>query len=78
MPDPNQCVAGVLVARADRSDITDLASLKGKRAISTDPANFMTFQTNMGEVAKAGFDPEGSFRESNSRKTARRPFGGGH
>lgn len=61
MPDPNQCVAGVLVARADRSDITDLASLKGKRAISTDPANFMTFQTNMGEVAKAGFDPEGFF-----------------
>lgn len=61
MPDPNQCVAGVLVARADRSDITDLASLKGKRAVSTDPANFMTFQTNMGEVAKAGFDPEGFF-----------------
>lgn len=61
MPDPNQCVAGVMVARADRSDITDLASLKGKRAFSTDAANFMTYQSNLGAIAAAGFDPDTFF-----------------
>lgn len=63
MPDPNQCVAGVMVVRNDHADLSDLPSLAGKRAVSTDPANFMTFQTNMGEIAKAGFDADDFFSD---------------
>lgn len=61
MPDPNQCVAGVMVVRSDRDDLTDIESLAGKRAVSTDRENFMTYQTNLGEIAKAGFDPDDFF-----------------
>ena len=63
-PDPNQVVAGAIFVRADRKDLTDLASLEDKTAVSTHPLNFMTYQINLGEIAKAGYDPDRFFRET--------------
>lgn len=62
MPDPNQCVAGVMVVRSDRNAPVKLEDLAGLRAVSTAPENFMTFQTNMATIARAGFNPETFFR----------------
>lgn len=62
MPDPNQCVAGVMVVRSDRSAPVKIEDLAGLRAVSTAPENFMTFQTNMAAIARAGFNPETFFR----------------
>lgn len=61
-PNPNQCVAGVMFVRKDRTDLTDLASLKGRRAATTAVRNFMTYQLNLGEIAFAGYDPDRFFR----------------
>lgn len=63
-PDPNQVVAGAIFVRADRKDLTDLASLEDKTAVSTHPLNFMTYQINLGEIAKAGYDPDRFFHET--------------
>ncbi len=63
-PDPNQVVAGAIFVRADRRDLTDIASLEGKTAVSTHPLNFMTYQINLGEIAKAGYDPDRFFHET--------------
>lgn len=60
-PDPNQCVAGVIFVRKDREDLQTLADLEHKRATSTDPRNFMTFQIPMNEIAAAGWDPDRFF-----------------
>jgi len=60
-PDPNRCVAGVIVVRSGRPDITDLASLEGMTAVTTSRANFMTYMLNMGEIAAAGFRPDKFF-----------------
>ena len=57
-------VAGAIFVRADRKDLTDLASLEDKTAVSTHPLNFMTYQINLGEIAKAGYDPDRFFRET--------------
>ena len=64
-PDPNQCVAGVIFVRRDRTDLKAIEDLEGQRAISTDPRNFMTFQIGMGEIKKAGFNPDKFFRRIN-------------
>lgn len=61
-PDPNQCVAGVIFVRRDRADLKSISDLAGQTAISTDPRNFMTFQIGMGEIKKAGFNPDKFFR----------------
>lgn len=61
-PDPNQCVAGVIFVRRDRADLVSISDLAGQTAISTDPRNFMTFQIGMGEIKKAGFNPDKFFR----------------
>lgn len=63
-PDPNQVTAGAIFVRADRRDLTDIASLEGKTAVSTHPLNFMTYQINLGEIAKAGYDPDRFFHET--------------
>ena len=60
-PDPNRCVAGVIVVRSGRADITDLARLEGMTAVTTSRANFMTYMLNMGEIAAAGFRPDKFF-----------------
>lgn len=63
-PDPNQVTAGAIFVRADRKDLTDIASLEDKTVVSTHPLNFMTYQINLGEVAKAGYDPDRFFHET--------------
>ena len=63
-PDPNQVVAGAIFVRADRKDLTDIASLEDKTVVSTHPLNFMTYQINLGEIAKAGYDPDRFFHET--------------
>ena len=60
-PDPNQCVAGVIFVRKDRVDLQTIKDLKGRVATSTDPRNFMTFQIGMGEIERAGFNPDKFF-----------------
>lgn len=60
-PDPNRCVAGVMVVRSGRPDISDLASLEGMKAVTTSRANFMTYMLNMGEIATKGFAPDKFF-----------------
>lgn len=60
-PDPNRCVAGVMVVRSGRPDISDLASLEGMSAVTTSRANFMTYMLNMGEIAAKGFAPDKFF-----------------
>ena len=62
-PNPNQCVAGVMIVKKDRFDLSDIRSLKDMTAVTTSRRNFMTFQINMGEIAKAGFNPDGFFKE---------------
>lgn len=62
-PNPNQCVAGVMIVRKDRFDLSDLKSLKDATAVTTSRRNFMTFQLNMGEIAAQGFDPDGFFKD---------------
>lgn len=63
-PDPNQVTAGAIFVRADRKDLTDIASLEDKTVVSTHPLNFMTYQINLGEIAKAGYDPDTFFHET--------------
>ena len=63
-PDPNQVTAGAIFVRADRKDLTDIASLEDKTVVSTHPLNFMTYQINLGEIAKAGYDPDRFFHET--------------
>lgn len=60
--DPNRVVAGTMFVRRDRKDLTNLDSLQGKKAVSTHPLNFMTYQINMAELAIEGYDPDEFFK----------------
>lgn len=60
-PDPNRCVGGAIVVRSDRTDLDTIADLKGQRAVSTNPQNFMAFQLGMSEIASRGYDPQKFF-----------------
>ena len=63
-PDPNQCVADVIFVRNSRTDLQTIADLEHRTASATDPRNFMTYQIGMGEIAKAGYDPDSFFRRT--------------
>lgn len=63
-PDPNQCVAGVIFVRNSRTDLQTITDLEHRTASATDPRNFMTYQIGMGEIAKAGYDPDSFFRRT--------------
>ncbi len=60
-PDPNHVVAGAMIVKRDRSELQTLADLQHKRAVSTHPLNFMTYQLNMGEIAARGYNPDKFF-----------------
>ena len=60
-PDPNRCVGGSFVVRADAPDDLELADLQGMRAAAPNPQNFMSFQIGMAEIARRGFDPDRFF-----------------
>lgn len=64
LPDPNTVAAGAMFVRADRSDLRHIGDLKSKRAVSTHPLNFMTYQINMAEIARRGHNPERFFRHA--------------
>lgn len=61
-PDPNRCVGGAIIVRSDREELNEIADLKGLRAVSTNPQNFMAFQLGMSEIAFRGYDPRTFFQ----------------
>lgn len=61
-PDPNACVAGVMIVRRKEHARTTVADLVGLRAVSTNPLNFMSFVSNLGSIATAGYDPDRFFK----------------
>ena len=48
---------GVLITRADRSDLTRIADLKGRSLLAVDPDSLGGFQMAWGELAEHGIDP---------------------
>lgn len=63
-PNPNECVGGAIIVRSDRKDLQAIADLKGLRAASTNPQNFMAFQLGMSAIAARGYDPRTFFRST--------------
>lgn len=60
-PNPNACVAGVMVVRRKENKRVTIADLFGLRAVSTNPLNFMSYVSNLGSIAAAGYDPDRFF-----------------
>ena len=52
---------GLLIARADRADITDIASLSGKRVALESVVSFGPWQRLQGRLLDEGFDPNNFF-----------------
>jgi len=48
---------GVIFTRADRSDISGLRDLRGRRLMAVDPTSLGGFQMAWGELARHGIDP---------------------
>ncbi len=61
-PDPNHSDGSTFVVRADREDLQAISDLKGKRLVTSSPTGFTGMQVPMGEILRAGFDPEDFFR----------------
>ena len=59
--DPNHCSAALFIVATDRKDITDLASLKGKRAVATRRLSITGLVMGLGEIEAQGYDSEKFF-----------------
>lgn len=73
-PNPNACVAGVMITRKRNNPLVEISDLQGLRAISTNPLNFMSFVSNLGSIKQAGFNPDRFFPTSYSRMMIRKLF----
>lgn len=60
-PDPNRTDGAAIVVRGDRADLTDIASLRGKRLAANRPFTFTGFLVPMGAVAEVDDEPEKFF-----------------
>lgn len=56
-PDPNRCVGGSFIVRAEEPEILTLDDLQGRVAAAPNPQNFMAYQIGMAEIARRGYDP---------------------
>ena len=54
-PDPNANEGAAIIVRSDRIDLTDIASLKGKRLSASLPNGFSGFHIPMAEIARHGY-----------------------
>lgn len=55
---PDRAIGSVVVARADRADLPDLAALAGRRVAAVAPDAFGGWLIVAGELKQRGFDPE--------------------
>ena len=60
-PDINHCDGGAIVVAANRGDIQGIPDLKGRVLSANTPIGFNGFAVQMGEIARAGFNPEKFF-----------------
>ncbi len=60
-PDPNHAEAGVLIVKADRSDLRTIADLKGKTAIAGRQSMYFAYQLPASALVDRGLDPEKFF-----------------
>ncbi|MCG5030743.1 PhnD/SsuA/transferrin family substrate-binding protein [Mesosutterella sp. OilRF-GAM-744-9] len=60
-PDPDHAVGGLIVTRADRSDISTLADLRGKSLAVNHPVGFQGILVLKKDLADAGYNPEQFF-----------------
>ncbi len=56
-PDPNRCVGGSFIVRAEEPQDLTLDDLHGRSAAAPNPQNFMAYQIGMAEIARRGYDP---------------------
>ncbi|CAO3452502.1 hypothetical protein [Azospirillum largimobile] len=56
-------IGSTIVVRAERTDIRDLADIKGRTVLAGDPDAFGGFQIAWGEMLKAGVDPYRDLKE---------------
>lgn len=56
-------IGSALIVRADRTDIREMADLKGRTVMAIDPDAFGGFQVAWGEMLKAGVDPYRDVKE---------------
>ncbi|KAA0679511.1 sensor protein [Roseomonas genomospecies 6] len=56
-------IGSTVIVRADRTDLRDLADLKGRTVLASDPDAFGGFQIAWGEMLKAGVDPYRDLKE---------------
>ena len=59
--DIHHAVASTIIVPAGRSELTDLASLKGRRAAASDPHSFDGWLIALGAIASKGYDPDKFF-----------------
>jgi two-component system sensor histidine kinase TtrS len=69
-PEAEKAVGAAFLVKAGRTDLTDLKSLRGKRAISGLPIAVDGWLAAQGEIQKAGFDPEKFFSHAEFRNNA--------
>lgn len=62
-PDPNRSEASAMVVLDRRRDLSDLTSLRGQRLVSSVKEGFSGHDIPMGELVRAGLNPQGFFRE---------------
>ncbi|MBS5217788.1 MAG: PhnD/SsuA/transferrin family substrate-binding protein, partial [Sutterella wadsworthensis] len=60
-PDPNRCVGGSFIVRAEEPQDLTLDDLHGRIAAAPNPQNFMAYQIGMAEIARRGYDPDRFF-----------------
>lgn len=60
-PDPNRANAGVIITHKDRTDINNLADLKGKKVGVSSTKAFAGFLAIMGEIETEGLNPNKLF-----------------
>ena len=63
-PDPNANEGAAIIVRSDRSDLTDIASLKGKVLSASLPNSFSGYHIPMGEITRRGYVWEAFFSET--------------
>lgn len=56
-------IGSTIIVRAERTDIRDLADIKGRTVLAGDPDAFGGFQIAWGEMLKAGVDPYRDLKE---------------
>ncbi len=56
-------IGSTIIVRAERTDIRDLADIKGRSVLAGDPDAFGGFQIAWGEMLKAGVDPYRDLQE---------------